>query len=546
MFPNQPPPTSTTAAAGTSQTVTTTTTAQGATSVTLTPAVVGAANTADMPETTAAQVLLPRAVQQGAQRVVRRAPQSRSQPYHRRTPVTQATGNLPQRVVTAAQGYQPARGAAGQAASSAAAALAPQASSQQTAPSIFAVCRQQTLYLANSLSGFFNRLNTDIGLCWDGNCTSVNGCVSSGAVSSSALSFSDEAIQVCSDPTLKELLLRVNAESVSERRAYLLVKALRAFNELSDLLADGMLTSFCFLLGIPYHSVLSWQNSFPGMATAAARGARANAPLTMCLPVDILSWPEFLRFLQEHFSLESEPVAAGRAGRGAAAEPTPRASIAGLTFSQGIIQQNRHIPELCEMLECFNQGIVNEAERSTYFAKIICVLKDRHALPLPIHAFPRLCGWLDVSYTNIMNWTNRCKKRINEQFRSAASTAVFVPQSAAATAPLQSATAQPATPSLTPAAIVCPAPLTFPIPAAAVSAAPSVVQAPTSPLSTTATAPAIPSTSAVTQLTPTLQPVTRAALEDLFGFEPPQLSASDRLKLNMAMSDEEMLSLFDD
>ncbi|MGL6176408.1 MAG: hypothetical protein ACRC1U_05370, partial [Vibrionaceae bacterium] len=78
--------------------------------------------------------------------------------------------------------------------------------------------------------------------------------------------------------------------------------------------------------------------------------------------------------------------------------------------------------------------------------------------------------------------------------------------------------------------------------------APSVVQASTSPVFATPTAPAIPSTSAATQLTPILQPIT---LEDLLESElpqppqPPQLSAA-QLRLNMAMSDEEMFSLFGD
>ncbi|MGL6175812.1 MAG: hypothetical protein ACRC1U_02270, partial [Vibrionaceae bacterium] len=464
-------------------------------------------------ETTAASVLLPHAVQQGAQRAARRGAQARIRPYQqRRAPATQTTASLPQVVVTAAQGYQPARGAARQAASSAAAALAPQASSQQAVPSILAVCPQYNSYSKESLSELFDKLFQKVGMVWNKECTSSGGCVSSGAVAASALSFSDEAIQACADPVLKELLLRVNAEGVPERRAYLLVKALRAYNELSTLW-PGALTSFCFLLGICYNSVLSWQSSLPSMSTVAPWGAPAGAPLTVRLPVDSLTWPELLRFLQEHVSLQQTPdLVSGQAGAAeqspfpavltvptvqvgaGAAGPTPRASMAGYSFAQKAIDQCARIPELSDMMRCFNQER-DETKRNTLFVRIICVLKGIQTLPPNIVA--HLCNSFGVTNMSISSWYLRYNRRAT---RDGAPSGDAGPLGAVAA---------PATPSLTPAAVVRSASLAFPVPAATTSAAPSAVQTPAPPVFTAPITSTAPNISAA-QLDPTLLPFTQA------------------------------------
>ncbi|MGL6176221.1 MAG: hypothetical protein ACRC1U_04410, partial [Vibrionaceae bacterium] len=248
-----------------------------------------------MPETTAASVLLPRAVQQGAQRAASRVAQVRIRPYQqRRAAATQTTTSLPQTVFTAAaQGDQSTSGGDGSPLSDMAATLAPgmqqhlaqQASEGNQVPSIYSICPSWSAYSESSVKFFFGQLSgnptgagTGIGLVWDGVLVSQNGSVKKGAVSSSALSFSRDAITQCNDPALKELLLRVNNEQDPENRKFLLVKALRAFNE-GARLWHSALNIFCFLLDASFHSVASWQISLPSMNTVVERGSSSDDPL---------------------------------------------------------------------------------------------------------------------------------------------------------------------------------------------------------------------------------------------------------------------------
>ncbi|MGL5249636.1 MAG: hypothetical protein ACRC7P_00945 [Enterovibrio sp.] len=534
MFPNQTPPTSTTAAAGTSQTATTT--AQSATSATLTPAIVGAANTANMPETTAAQVLPPQAVQQGAQRAqrtTRRASQGRAQPYQRRAPATQTTANLPQEQVTAAaQGYQSTNWCLGEA---------------------------DLINAASALQVILPYLSQTTGIVWtdpaaaaatadaEQGDTGEQGAGAS-AISSLGLSFPQAATKTGLSPELRELLLRVNNELNRERRTYLLIRAMRAFSEM-NVVESSTVATLGELLDLNSRYVPPWFSTLPAISTVVARGGADSEPLSIRLPIDLLKWPELVRFLRAHIPLQ------GSAETGAGAASIP--STMGLTFDPSFISQQH--PELGKEIAKFHSAQTSP-RRNIFFAHIICALKDSPPQSLPLGTFFHVCRLLGVDRPSVSNWYTKYKNRTSASqsvvttpaptlvprtlvlhAATRASSSRSIPSASVTSAPAapnlalrpiaapvftrtptllamltptatqvaptflqQSATAS-TTPSLTLAAVARPAALTFPSPTAATSAAPSVVQAPASPAFT---APTSSSASAAGQLVPALPPFT--------------------------------------
>ncbi|MGL5335978.1 MAG: hypothetical protein ACRC9R_07525, partial [Enterovibrio sp.] len=265
-----------------------------------------------------------------------------------------------------------------------------------------------------------------IGIRWDGSYTGVfiNGeenknTVGKGSISSSALSFSPDAINGL-EPEITELLLRINEATDLSRRAFLLVKAMRAFSE-KALLWQGELISFALLLGLNYHSVSSWTQTRPNKPTAANRAAlkvhaatSTPAPLSLYLSIDILNWSELVRFFQENIYLQCRPSSQERI-RNAAATP----SAEGLFFDAGFIQQQE--ASLVELMLNFDRERACKT-RNTLFAKIICVLKDVYYLPSG--TFIHVCNLLKVPRSTVSGWYGKYM-----QTRSSANVAHFAPAS---------------------------------------------------------------------------------------------------------------------
>ncbi|MGL5336653.1 MAG: hypothetical protein ACRC9R_11040, partial [Enterovibrio sp.] len=287
MLPNQPPPT--TAEAGTSATTTQTVAAtQGDTRTEVAQAIVTVVNAAEQPQTHDAQ---------GAQRTrpstVAQLLQARVHPYQR-------TLHAP----------RPAADAA-----SAALAAPPtppvQGNALGTYP-LLLVRRDQETYPLDQMQGFFRALSERVGLVWDqtyiGESGENTGNVGRGAIQPLSLSFSQHGIESCQNPEIRELLLRVNEAREPERRRTLLVRAMRAFSETAAFWS-GMLGGFCFLLGVNIIALSSWLTTLPSVPTAANRVAgrplsetAMSEPLSLKLPMDVLSLPEMLRFLQSHLA----------------------------------------------------------------------------------------------------------------------------------------------------------------------------------------------------------------------------------------------------
>ncbi|MGL5407465.1 MAG: hypothetical protein ACRDAP_01820, partial [Shewanella sp.] len=212
-------------------------------------------------------------------------------------------------------------------------AAAPQAvaPSDLSDPPFLVVRRDQNSYNPDLMRGFFQRLSASTGIVWNGNYAGTLGAnsgeVTRGAVSVFALSFPVNAVDACNSPEVKELLRRINNETQESRRKFLLVKALRAFNETTGLWS-GALTAFGFLLGMNATNVNCWVNSLPSMETTTAGAvdplsdAEFRMPLTLRLPVDVLSLPEMLRFLSRQISLVRSPSVATSSGLGAATAST--------------------------------------------------------------------------------------------------------------------------------------------------------------------------------------------------------------------------------
>ncbi|MGL5335878.1 MAG: hypothetical protein ACRC9R_07000 [Enterovibrio sp.] len=515
MFPNQPPTPPTTADASTSQTTAATT--QELTISSIGQAIVAALNTVNMPET----------YDGGAVRQQERQAR-RVHPYRRPDPALPAQ----QPVATiAAQGPQLEDRAAIPSTSRVTAALgapATQAPGQPVAQAAQLTGRHLVLRDENdtasvaSLQQFFNALSRLTGLMWTGSYTGVvaagrenRNLVGYGSVPAATLSFQLDSVPQYVNQQIRELLERVNNEKKAEVRAFLLVKALRACSE-SIVLWPGALMSFGFLLGLNSNAVVSWSRSLPGCSTVVpigASGDRAALPLSVAIPVDVLSWPELVRLLQERFHLQL---------RGDTAAPslrTEEASTMGLYFEQPFIDQQER--GIAAQLRRFNSE--NDPQtRDILFARIICALKDNYSLPFG--TFFQVCKWLRVQRGGISSWFSKyCKKNTTQP------AAVPVPQSlalqpiatastsAAATAPLppvaapqaaqalmpQAAVVRAPAPSLTPAVVTAQMqPLPPPVPPA-VSMAQARATAATKPVFA---GPIAGPSSAVTGLAPTLPP----------------------------------------
>ncbi|MGL5250608.1 MAG: hypothetical protein ACRC7P_05930, partial [Enterovibrio sp.] len=263
----------------------------------------------------------------------------------------------------------------------------------------------------SELKLFFQLLSQRIGINWNGQYRSTNGNSSgdaqAGAVSSIALSFPEDKMSKDIAPELKELLLRVNEEHNLERRRYLLIKALRAFNE-TIFIWGGVLAELGFFLGAPWGSVASWNRSRPQTPTAVARGASSDAELTLHLPIDVLRWPEVLRVLLYCIpELSSSQTAAGTS-----AAPEPRPSTACLSFSSDFIA--RQSIELQTLIIEFH-GETTVHSRNQLFAKIICVLVMDEGVVRPPDTYPRICDLLGVSRANTTNWLVRYRGTVRDR-----------------------------------------------------------------------------------------------------------------------------------
>ncbi|MGL5336253.1 MAG: hypothetical protein ACRC9R_08955, partial [Enterovibrio sp.] len=286
MQPNQPP-TPTTTGSGTTPTVTQTTAGQGGgADARVVQAAVSVANTALLPATTSA----------GA---IRRQPAIQSErvhPYARPTAgASTSTGEFhsllsalqapPRVTATAAAARQglPAFGL-----------LVDLSQEQITAAlasgSSFTLRGNADTCNANNLDAFFRAFSVFTGLTWNGQYTGVSvqgredrSIAGRGSISGSSLFFSDEAIRRCASPEIRELMQRVNNEQNAAHRAFLLLKVLDAFNEIT-IFWSRALSTIRVLLGQTLRSGTSWEQSRPLMPTAAARQAAPAAALTLYLP----------------------------------------------------------------------------------------------------------------------------------------------------------------------------------------------------------------------------------------------------------------------
>ncbi|MGL5335860.1 MAG: hypothetical protein ACRC9R_06910, partial [Enterovibrio sp.] len=197
-----------------------------------------------------------------------------------------------------------------------------------------------------------------------------------------------------------------------------------------------------FLLNVSPSRVKSWRTTLPTAATALAREARREgifssaglaAPLSIPMPVDVLDWPEIVRFLLSHFSMQLAPAAA-------AASPSLEASASALSVP-GLIMRlsftdtfiSRQETELSEMLREFNTSR-DEKERRKILARVVCVFKDN----LPFGIFTRVCELLGVLNSNASTWCNLYRRRVAEAQAPATarpSASLTVPPALASTSP---------------------------------------------------------------------------------------------------------------
>ncbi|MGL5334924.1 MAG: hypothetical protein ACRC9R_02060 [Enterovibrio sp.] len=589
MFPNQTSPTT----ADTDTTPTTTQTAattQGATGTNVTQAVVSVANTAALPVTTTA----------GATRRPPAAQGARFHPYTR--PI--ATAPVPLPVAPTAQPQQ----AAG-------ALFTPEDGASHTdlvmeahrLGSTFILRRARDTSPVTHLNNFFDAFSKLTGLTWGGQHTGVSvqgrvdmSIVGRGSISASTLSFSTDFIRRCTNAEIKELMERVNGETNEDRRRLLLAKAIRAFSERVAFWHGGLAT-FWFLLGLNSHSVATWAQTMPSIPTAAVRAAvTAPAPLTLYLPMEVLTWDEIVRFLQERVQLRQRPPSSAADTSTASAPSTVR-----FFFEDAFI--NLQEPSLAQLMRDFNQ----EAEckkRNLMFAKIISILKDDPQYQLPEGTSMHVCEWLKVNRTSVSSWAAGYRRSLigaaqqnNQPAPQVTAAQMLPPQTRAqrtsaptlATPPLfmpaatstavrpavtTTATLQPIMYAPVPRAIQqirlmrAPAPLlTAPplptatstvatpavmMPAAIVTQTPQLLPMPAVLPATTSTAAALPvfatpvaATSTVTaQLAPVVQPFDPQAmsLDELLEQGAPQPTATEALDINMDLDDEELLGLFED
>ncbi|MGL5291562.1 MAG: hypothetical protein ACRC9T_06525, partial [Vibrionaceae bacterium] len=222
MFPNQPP--GTIAATDTSQSITQATAAQGSAAsapTTIAQATVSVANTANLPQTVRTRPTVER--QSNTET-------TRFHPY--------ADGVAREQALVGLQSSD-----AVQACLAGGAIITQQtgggelnAPSGSSRASVLIVQKGRDFYTQGLLRAFFDALFESVGLVWDctytratGNATARFGDVGKGAISASSLSFSNQAIDKCQCPSLKELLLRINEESSDlSWRTFLLIKALRS------------------------------------------------------------------------------------------------------------------------------------------------------------------------------------------------------------------------------------------------------------------------------------------------------------------------------
>ncbi|MGL5410903.1 MAG: hypothetical protein ACRDAP_19685, partial [Shewanella sp.] len=290
---------------------------------------------------------------------------------------------------------------------------------------------------ATHLQPFFNALANFTGISWNGCYTGVlqagienKKLVGYRSIPSSALSFLLDRIPEKTKPEIKELLKRVNRESDCVHRAFLLVKAIRAFSD-TVVLWPGAAVSFGLLLGLNSYTVLSWTRSLPDIPTAVPITEHNNTalqPLSVRLPIDVLSWPEIMRFLQEKLSLQCNRSSAAepstKAEQNAAAEPnvtTP--SVMNFTFETNFIAQQEQ--GIAEQMQTFNSEN-DEDMRDIFFARIICALKDDYQLPFG--TFFHVCKWLNVSRGNVSSWYSKYQKRITQDHQPTAAMPIFPAQ----------------------------------------------------------------------------------------------------------------------
>ncbi|MGL5334926.1 MAG: hypothetical protein ACRC9R_02070, partial [Enterovibrio sp.] len=279
----------------------------------------------------------------------------------------------------------------------------------------------------SSLQAFFAALSSMVPILWNGNysCLPMAGggpLIGKGSVAPSTLSFRQEGIDLCTDPALKELLIRANSEENSARRAFLFVKAMRAFSE-SVSLWPWALVSFGILLGLNSNAVTSWAKTLPAKPTLAARGALGSCPpLTIKLPIELLSFPELIRLLQDYIPLT----------RSATASQSPAAisSTMDVFFEENFIGSQN--PELAQRMRDFNQE-TDMRQRNDAFAKIICALKE--ALTLPEGTFVHACNLVNVSPSNVSSWYSKYKQRAATGRTTAPRRARTGPQTRAAPTP---------------------------------------------------------------------------------------------------------------
>ncbi|MGL5291828.1 MAG: hypothetical protein ACRC9T_07890, partial [Vibrionaceae bacterium] len=221
---------------------------------------------------------------------------------------------------------------------------------------------------------------------------------------------------------------------------------------------DGAFTTFGFLLDINPHAVKSWQKAWQeGFPTVVDRSAGADgpfsaaamaAPLSIPLPMDLLSWPEVARFLLSRFAMQLAPEQTQAQSQTAEAsfdqnaDVTAQPLIMRLSFSEDAIKKQELWVR--QLMQDFNRGRVAKV-RDKLFARIVCILKE--ALPLPFGTFSRVCELLGITSSSVSAWCGDYKIRITaaqaaNQGPSAkpATTSIAVPSLAVASsssAPLQ-------------------------------------------------------------------------------------------------------------
>ncbi|MGL5407403.1 MAG: hypothetical protein ACRDAP_01490, partial [Shewanella sp.] len=186
-------------------------------------------------------------------------------------------------------------------------------------------------------------------------------------------------------------------EQDDTRRRYMLVKAMRAFNE-AFVLWYRALATFGIVLDLAYSAVTSWVVTLPSLPTAAARRANGDidtemsSPLSLFLPIDLLNWPEMVRFLKPIVGLQiNEPLSA------AGASPSPL--IMRLAFTHNFSEQQD--ARLSRLVQSFNNE-PDEPKRNRIFVKIIYLLKD--VVALPADTAPRVAELLGIANRGVLQW----------------------------------------------------------------------------------------------------------------------------------------------